>query len=334
MFDQILRKLCSESPLRLAPRRPWAEQPPTYLDASPRLIEAALERSQRTPTGNWYAIAASRTIRPGKPFGTDIAGIELVAWRDGNNQLCVGPRACPHLGADLATGVVDQGRLICRWHGLALEGTACEFGWKPLPSYDDGVLAWVRLDGVGGETPTDAPILPERPAGATLASVTAMIGACEPQDVIANRLDPWHGDWLHPYSFTNLEVLSTPTADEDFFLVSVMFRMGPFGAPAIAKFSCPDARTIVMHIVDGEGAGSVVETHATQLTSRPGHPPQTVILEASIAYSDRPWFQRSTRIASLITPVMGYAAGRLWRDDLVYAERRYLMRTKSVPTEM
>ncbi|WP_435844405.1 DUF5914 domain-containing protein, partial [Streptomyces griseus] len=27
---------------------------------------------------------------------------------------------------------------------------------------------------------------------------------CEPQDVVANRLDPWHGAWFHPYSFVDL----------------------------------------------------------------------------------------------------------------------------------
>ena len=31
-------------------------------------------------------------------------------------------------------------------------------------------------------------------------------GVCEPQDVIANRLDPWHGAWFHPYAFSHLVV--------------------------------------------------------------------------------------------------------------------------------
>ena len=70
------------------------------------------------------------------------------------------PATCPHLGADLATGTVDCGTLICPWHGLRLEGGR-EFGWKPYPAYDDGVLAWVRLDRIGGEEPTDEPVMPE-----------------------------------------------------------------------------------------------------------------------------------------------------------------------------
>ena len=58
---------------------------------------------------------------------------------------------CPHLGADLSTGVLDGGALICPWHGLRLTGCD-ESGWRPYPSYDDGVFAWVRLDHFGGET--------------------------------------------------------------------------------------------------------------------------------------------------------------------------------------
>jgi hypothetical protein len=170
------------------------------------------------------------------------------------------------------------------------------------------------------------PVIAPRPAGDTLNAVASMSGTCEPIDVIANRLDPWHGAWFHPYSFTRLEVLSTPTELVDQFLVAVTFRMGRLGVPVVAEFSCPEARTIVMRIVDGEGAGSVVETHATPLGSGPDGRPRTAVLEATVAHSDRSGFKRAARAAPLITPVMRYAAARLWRDDLAYAERRYQVR--------
>ncbi|OBH48467.1 DUF5914 domain-containing protein [Mycobacterium mantenii] len=313
-------------PLQVIPRMSWADQRPTYRDAQPAIIEAALQRSQGRPTGNWYAFAASRQVSGGRPFGTRVAGVDLVAWRDEQGRLCVGPRSCPHLGADLATGTVHRGALICRWHGLTLVGHAREFGWSPLPSHDDGVLAWVRLDAVGTEEPLDRPVIPQRPTGDTLSAVARMVGVCEPSDIIANRLDPWHGAWFHPYSFTRLDVLTTPTEQVDRFLVAVTFRMGPLGVPVVAEFSCPEARTIVMRIVDGEGTGSVVETHATPMGPGPDGRPRTAVLEATIAHSDRPGFQRASRAEALITPFMRYAATKLWRDDLAYAERRYQVR--------
>ena len=224
--EQFRRLLPKDVPLQVIPRTSWAGQRPTYRDAEPAVIEAALRRSQRRPTGNWYAFAASREVRSGRPFGAHVAGVEVVAWRDRLGRLRVGPRSCPHLGADLATGIVHDGALICRWHGLALGGAEREFGWCPFPGHDDGTLVWVRLDKVGGEEPSDEPVIPVRPTGGTLTAVTRMVGVCEPTDIIANRLDPWHGAWFHPYSFTALEVLTTPTEHADRFLVAVTFRMG------------------------------------------------------------------------------------------------------------
>jgi hypothetical protein len=206
------------------------------------------------------------------------------------------------------------------------------FGWRPFPSHDDGVLVWVRLDSTGGEEPTDAPIIPRRPLGAQIHAVTRLVGTCEPRDIIANRLDPWHGSWFHPYSFSRLEVLSAPPADDDIptdldrFLVAVTFRIGRVGIPVIAEFTCPEPRTIVMRIVEGEGSGSVVETHATPIETASDGLPRTAVLEAVVAHSDRPGFEHALRAAPLITPVMRRAASRLWRDDMAYAERLYAVR--------
>lgn len=326
-----LRSRMKAIPLQVIPKANWAAQRPTYQDAEPALINAALKRAEVRPSGNWYVFAASTDIRTDRPFGTRVGGIDVVAWRDQQRQLHVGPATCPHLGADLATGKVNCGSLICPWHGLRLDGGR-EFGWKPLPAFDDGVLAWVRLDGVGGEPALDAPVIPARPTGARLAAVARLEGVCEPSDVIANRLDPWHGAWFHPYSFTALEVLSAPAvdADEDAdrFLVAVTFRMGRLGVPVIAEFTAPEPRTIVMRIVDGEGTGSVVETHATPMGPGPDGRPRTAVIEAVVAQSDRTGFRRSLRVAPLITPLMRLAAARLWRDDLAYAERRFAVRDR------
>ena len=317
--------------MKVLPKISWAQQAPTYQQADPALIDAALQRAHRRPTGNWYVFAASTDVRGDRPFGTRVAGLEIVAWRDETGGLHVGPATCPHLGADLATGTVECGGLICPWHGLKLSGGR-EFGWKPLPAHDDGVLVWVRLDAIGGEEPTDAPVLAARPAGPRLAAVTRLEGACEPRDIIANRLDPWHGAWFHPYSFAQLEVLSAPPVDADedadIFTVAVTFHLGRLGMPVITAFSVPEPRTVVMHIVEGEGVGSVVETHATPIGPGPDGRPRTAVIEAVIAASGRTGFQLSLLGAPLLRPLMKLGAARLWRDDLAYAERRYALRAK------
>ncbi|HTY32994.1 DUF5914 domain-containing protein [Mycobacterium sp.] len=325
--DRLRQRWPKDWPVGVIPRVSWTRQRPTYRDAQPGIINAALQRSGRRPTGNWYVFAASREVGIGRAFGARVAGVDLVAWRDKHRRLRVGPASCPHLGADLATGLVRGGVLYCRWHGLALDGETCELRWAPFPSHDDGVLAWVRLDSVGGEAPTDEPVVAPRPTHDTLTAVTRMVGHCEPSDVVANRLDPWHGAWFHPYSFTRLEVLTTPTEEDDRFLVSVTFRMSRFGVPVIAEFTTPEARTVLMRIIEGEGTGSVVETHATPMGLGPDGRPRVAVIEATVATSQRPGFKTARRAGPLITPLMRYAATRLWRDDLAYAERRYQRRT-------
>lgn len=334
-FDDLRARMAKASPFTVLPRLRWPRQVPTYREASPAVIRAALHRSQRRPSGNWYPLAASTDIAQ-KPFGGNVAGTELVAWRGPSGHLHAGPGACPHLGAELCTGRVADGGLICPWHGLKLTGRR-EHGWTPRPAHDDGVLAWVRMDELGGEQPTEKPILPDRPGEPTISAVATLVGDCEPADVIANRLDPWHGAWFHPYSFTRLDVLSAPSTDLDLpdeldrFLVAVTFRIGRLGIPVIAEFTAPEPRTIVMRILEGEGTGSVVETHATPLAPGPDGRPRTAVIEATIAHSDRPGFARALRASSLITPFMRRAAARLWRDDLAYAERVHALRSAKQP---
>ncbi|WP_371613194.1 DUF5914 domain-containing protein [Streptomyces clavifer] len=317
-------------PLRL--RRdpvPWERQAPTWREARPGLIADALKRARGRPSGNWYVIGGSRALAPGSPAGVTVAGTEVVAWRDAGGRLRAGPGACPHLGAPLRDSPVRCGTLICHWHGMALGGGPVA-GWEPYPAFDDGVLLWVRLDAVGGESPSERPFVPPRPGvREAVDAVYEGVGRCEPEDVVANRLDPWHGAWFHPYSFVDLKVTGTPGggADDDGFAVDVSFKVaGRVVVPVRARFTAPGPRTVVMHIVEGEGEGSVVETHATPLTPDGDGRPRTAVTEALLAASDRRGFAVARATARLWRPLMRASAGRLWRDDLAYAERRWELR--------
>jgi hypothetical protein len=224
---------------------------------------------------------------------------------------------------------VIEGRLVCHWHGLSLSGVGRQ-GWRTCPAHDDGALLWVRLDEAGGEPASPAPVVPARPPLTdSVVEVATVTGRCEPADVLANRLDPWHGSWLHPYAFADLRVLETPTPDQDRFVVEVAYRVGgPLGVPVTAEFSCPGPRTVVMRIVDGDGTGSVVETHATPLGAGPDGAPRTAVIEATVAYSTRRGFAVARAASPVLRPLIRRAATRLWRDDIDYAERRYELRTR------
>ena len=292
---------------------------PDWAQCRPGWIDRALARALARPAGGWYAIDGSRAVGDGPRLYT-IAGRELVVWRTPGGELRVAPDTCPHLGASLSRGRVDRaGCVVCPWHGLAL-GDRPHGRWRPLPCRDDGVVAWVRIsrEEGGDEEPTAGPITAVRPAGAVDACIRVE-AVCEPEDVLANRLDPWHGVHFHPYSFGRLRVLEQ---DDDSITVRVVYRvLGRIGIEVDARFDCPDRRTIAMTIVDGEGVGSVVETHATPLG-----PDRTAIIEATLAASDRVGFRVARRSSRLLRPLIERAAHKLWRDDAAYAERRYAVR--------
>ncbi|MFE4215573.1 DUF5914 domain-containing protein [Streptomyces sp. NPDC056844] len=318
------------SPLRVRRAPRWERQAPTWREARPAVIAEALKRAAARPSGNWYVAGASRDIGArDRPYGRTIAGVEVVLWRSEDGTPHAGPGECPHLGAPLRDSRVVCGTLLCHWHGLALDGGPFA-GWEPYPVHDDGVLVWVRLDRAGGGTPLERPAVPARPVPAVAVdAVFTAVGRCEPEDVVANRLDPWHGSWFHPYAFVGLSVAGTPEqGGDDAFTVDVSFKVaGRLVVPVRAVFTAPGPRTVVMHITDGEGAGSVVETHATPLTAPGATDPRTAVVEAVVAASGRRGFALARAAAPVLRPLMRRTAGRLWRDDLAYAERRWSLRS-------
>jgi isorenieratene synthase len=309
-----------------------------WKQARPAEIKKALAQTLARPSGGWYVLDDS--LRIGKtPSVYWVAGRELVAWRCASGLL-VGPNRCPHMGGPLSAGRRQGDDLLCPWHGyrVSCANQGSKAGYKSFVSHDDGVLCWVRLDeegsapaeevnaasASGGRAQATAkPILPTRPA-THIAAVTRVIARCAPEDVIANRLDPWHGAHLHPHSFARLIVLEK--ADEHID-VRVAFRVfGPVCVEVDCRFHCPEPRTIVMTILRGEGAGSIVETHATPMVDG-----WTAVVEATLASSPREGFEYGVKMTPLLRPLIRAAARRLWSDDGAYAERTHMLRTGRGP---
>jgi len=307
--------------LKFGPPLPAVEVPesslaPDWQQARPRAIARALERALERPHGNWFVAGESRSFGK-QPQRLRVAGEDLVAWRvDG--ELLIAPDACPHMGASLSDSCVREGKLVCPWHALAL-GKEGHGNWKRYAVHEDGVLSWVRI---GPEVPeTPLPVLPPRP-DIYLEGVVRLEVRCDPEDIIANRLDPWHGVHFHPYAFASLTVLDL---DDDVLKVRVAKRLiGRVVAETDATFHSPEPRSIVMTILEGEGKGSVVETHAT-----PVEPGRTVVVEATLATSDRAGFRHARKLQRFIRPFIERSARRLWVDDAAYAERLYELRNRS-----
>lgn len=292
---------------------------PDWVQCDEAFIERALARAKTREGGGWVVVDASRQIT-NKPRRYDLAGGEWVAWR-AHGEVFFAPNACPHMGAELCDGHLRDGRIVCPWHGLAL-GARGHGDWQPANTHDDGVLVWAQL--LAHETPTERPVLPARPdPGTALDAVVRLQARCEPEDIVANRLDPWHGAHYHPHSFGSLTMIDV---DEDLLSLRVAYKVvGRIAVEVDCTFHAPTRRCIVMTITGGDGVGSVVETHGSPIAHG-----ETAMVEATLATSDRTGFDWALRFRQFARPFMEARARKLWVEDVAYAERRYLLRQRAL----
>jgi nitrite reductase/ring-hydroxylating ferredoxin subunit len=91
-----------------------------------------LTSSERTP------VLAASALGTDTPQRVEAAGGALVLLRDGERIVAVGER-CPHMGAPMADGWIDRGRVVCPWHGSAFEPATGQVqrgpATAPLPWY-------------------------------------------------------------------------------------------------------------------------------------------------------------------------------------------------------
>jgi nitrite reductase/ring-hydroxylating ferredoxin subunit len=290
---------------------------PDWVQADEAFIGRSIARARARENGGWVVVDAARHITA-KPRRYDLCDREWVVWRNPDGVV-VAPNDCPHMGAPLCDGRIEGGKVVCPWHGLAL-GARGHAGWKPAEVFDDGVLLWARL--LDHEAPTDRPLISPRPER-FLDGVIRMEARCDAEDMIANRMDPWHGTWFHPHSFGALTMISV---DEDLLALRVAFKvLGRLAVEVDCTFHAPTGRSIVMTITGGDGVSSVVETHAT-----PIGPGRSALIEATLAYSDRQGFPYMYAIRDLVRPLIEARAARLWVEDVAYAERRYALRNRAI----
>ena len=75
---------------------------------------------------NWFIVAESRQLRK-KPLAVSINGVTIVVYRNGNELVAL-KDTCPHRGAPLGEGRIEEGILICPNHEWRFE---LKSGWCP-----------------------------------------------------------------------------------------------------------------------------------------------------------------------------------------------------------
>ncbi|MEQ1506098.1 MAG: Rieske 2Fe-2S domain-containing protein [Myxococcota bacterium] len=121
------------------------------------------------PVSAWYLVGGARGVRAGRLTPAVIPGRRLIVTRTADGPAAY-DAACPHMGADLGAGWVDQGRIVCPLHGFGFgPDGACDRagvdGLRRYPTAESCGAVFVHPaadpdDGPDGPPP-DAPTWPD-----------------------------------------------------------------------------------------------------------------------------------------------------------------------------
>ncbi len=94
------------------------------------------------PLNAWYVAAWSHEVGKREPLARTICNRRMVLWRKADNAVAALEDACWHRLLPLSMGWLEGEELVCRYHGLAFDGTGkC----TRIPSMDkDNAAARVR----------------------------------------------------------------------------------------------------------------------------------------------------------------------------------------------
>jgi phenylpropionate dioxygenase-like ring-hydroxylating dioxygenase large terminal subunit len=164
----------------------------------------------------WYAVAKSVQVKPGKPHAVKALGRNLVLWRDKAGALKCLEDYCPHRGARLSRGEVLGDHIACRYHGVTLDGSGtivrvpampdCPLeGRRPVESFPvaesaDAIFVYFASAAHPGPQPLALPEEFSSPEWSAILCVSPW--ACNYRYALDNLADPMHGSYLHANSFT------------------------------------------------------------------------------------------------------------------------------------
>lgn len=161
----------------------------------------------------WYMAGWESELEGGK-LGRRIADIPVVVFRNGNGELAALVDRCPHRFAPLSMGTIENGNLVCPYHGLGFDKS----GKCVVNPFSDKIpagattrafkvvakdsIVWIWLD---DGAKADESLLPdysflnETPTNRVLRDYLKL--GCHYEYLVDNLMDVTHIEWAHRNTF-------------------------------------------------------------------------------------------------------------------------------------
>ena len=174
-----------------------------------------------TPMGGllrryWYPVAVASELGPGAVRPVRLLGEDFVVFRTSGGALGLVDQHCPHRGASLRYGSVDDEGIRCPYHGWKFGPTGrC----LQIPSEATASSPQRRFDTKAGHVkelgglvfayigPEPAPLLPRYDLFVwedALRDVGRALLPCNWLQIMENSVDPMHLEWLHGHHLSEV----------------------------------------------------------------------------------------------------------------------------------
>ena len=174
--------------------------------------------------GYWYPVARSVDVQTA-PVPVKLLGRNIVVWRDGKGAVSALPDRCPHREAKLSGGWVNEGCLVCPYHGWEFEAKGrC----TRVPSSSDNVppppkahlephgcqdlygLIWVCI----GEPKAEIPVMKwDSDPRFRRLNTPVDVWNCSATRMVDNFLDITHFPYVHVGSFGRRQDTTVPKVE-------------------------------------------------------------------------------------------------------------------------
>ncbi|WP_454915606.1 aromatic ring-hydroxylating dioxygenase subunit alpha [Xanthobacter sediminis] len=195
---------------------------------------------------DWHVVATSEEVAPDKIVPATLLERDLVIWRDAEGQVHAWEDLCVHRGARLSKGYIQDGKVVCPYHGWTYDGSAqCVLmpaapGERPMKkartiphhAVEKYGFVWVCI----GTPANDVPAFPEWDDPAYKTVVCGPYEFRSGYRALENFIDPTHFPFVHA-GVNGLREAPDPIApyevseDEDGLSSSEIQVTQPYGDP-------------------------------------------------------------------------------------------------------
>lgn len=174
------------------------------------------------PLNAWYAVAWSHEVSARAVLGRTVCEQPIALWRKPGGEIAALEDACWHRKLPLSMGHVEDGDVVCRYHGLAFDGSGrCtrmpsqdrispSARVRAYPAREQHRLVWVWTGEPARADPALVPDLQWNSAPDWEGDGATLFARCDYRLLIDNLLDLTHETFVHATSIGHRAIAETP----------------------------------------------------------------------------------------------------------------------------